>query len=57
LVGGGEARQSSGGDHQAGTSEQKCSAHELRLICTSNRRETAGGVARKHRVFFLLRER
>lgn len=30
----GEARESSGGDHQAGTGEQKCSAHELQLICS-----------------------
>lgn len=33
LFGGGEARESSGGDHQSGTGEQKCSAHELQLIC------------------------
>ena len=33
LFGGGEAGEASGGDHQAGTGEQKCSAHELQLIC------------------------
>ena len=57
LLGCGEARESSGSDHQAGTGEQKCSAHELQLICTSNRRQTVGAVARNDRVFFLLRER
>ena len=57
LFGGGEAGEASSGDHQACTGEQKCSAHELQLICLRTVARPLGQWPRTTGVFFLLRER